>query len=173
MREDILLAMKGLSEIYERKITDDLMSIWQSVLKDLSQEELAKGVEAYVLDPSRDFFPKPGQIYALARPQGNKEEEAALITDRIFACLSSHGKDDYGTKRAREKIGELGWMYIEQTGGWSKFGLELDNGDVPTMKSQARKSIMGLIQRKISDMSLPEQKPRSLKSLGIEMKQLE
>ena len=169
------MALKGLAEIYDKKITNDLMKIWNAVLQELTEEELAKGIKAYVLDPKHEFFPKPGQIYGLARPQGNKEEEAALIVDRIFFALSSYGKDSYGTRRAREKIGELGWLYIENQGGWDQFGSGVENDSVPTLKSQARKSIMGLIQRKRSDMPMtPEQENKviTLQSLGIEMKKL-
>lgn len=178
MRPDIVTTLLGLGQIYEKRITDELVQIWCNVLKEISPEELTTAVKAYVIDPKNVFMPKPGQIYGIARPQPDKEEEAALIVDRIFHALRSHGTDAYGTERAKDKIGEFGWNYILQVGGWHSFvGSVRSEDDVPIIKSQIRKSLMGLIQRQRNDIQLLQNESDSakllpLKSLGLEMKTL-
>jgi hypothetical protein len=174
MRADILLALKVLSVSYNKVIDDDTYLVWEAVLRDLTPLEIDKAVMAYSRDPENSFFPPPGKIYGLARPQGDKEEEASLIADRIFAALRAYGTDTLGTDRAHMKIGDLGWTYIENQGGWPTFvGSVRSDDDVPILKAQCRRSIMGLIQRKRSDIPLlPDTQPVTLKSLGLEMRQL-
>lgn len=175
MKICILSALRGFAEIYDKPISDELQKIWTNVLSDLTQDELDRAVKAYILDPKNVFFPKPGQIYGLAKPQGDKEEEAALIADRIFTCLRDHGSDSFGTNRARTRIGELGWNAIQNQGGWDAFIRSvISESDVSTLKSQMRKSIMGLIQRERSGISgnVPNPNQVSIESLGVKMKEL-
>lgn len=168
MKTEILLAMKALAEIFPQTLTDQLVHLWCRLLSDLSDEELARGVTAFIRDPESEFFPKPGQIYGFARPQGDKEEEAALVVDRIFYALGAYGKDSLGEKRAKDKIGELGWSYVVNRGGWNSFGNDIKNDDLFTAKSQIRKSIMGFMQRERNDKTMLV----NLRSLGISMKEL-
>jgi hypothetical protein len=175
MRRNIIFTLKGLTEIYDKVVSDELIEIWVSILKDLTPEELAKGVHAYVIG-NHPFFPKPGQIYVLARPQIDTDQEASLIADRIFSSIRSYGTDPLGTERARNKIGELGWQYIQNEAGWDSFSRSIKSeDDIPILKAQVRRSLMGLIERKKKDIDQPVaigEPVRTLESLGIQMKQL-
>jgi len=174
MRADILKAMYGLGSVFKEKIDDNLIHIWCSVLKDLSPQELLMAVEVYCKDPENKFFPRVGQIYGLARPKPNFETEAQLLADRVYYAGCAYGADSEGIERARKKVGELGWKYIQNQGGFQKF-IDLINemGDPGTIKSQIRKSVIGLMEqneRQTRMESLEHQSRDVLKKLGVEMK---
>ena len=46
---------------------------------------------------------------------------AILILERMFQAQSSFGTDKIAMERAKEKIGEIGWAYIQTCGGWHSF----------------------------------------------------
>jgi hypothetical protein len=176
VRRDIAITLAGLGQVYEKEITESLIQIWCALLGELTEEELNAAVKAYCLDPELSrFMPKPGQIFGLARPQIDREEEAAIVADSIFAAQRLYGADSVGTSRAQLKIGALGWEYIQAQGGWQVFWHSVTSTDeVPILKSQVRKALMGLIHRQRSGMatSRPALEEVSLKSLGVELKTL-
>lgn len=170
-RADIVELLIGFGDAYEKVISDPLIQIWNSVLGDLSPEEVAFGAKLYLRGPTCAFFPKPGQIYQLARPPVDYETEATLIVDEIFALTWCGANDG---DRAKKSLSERAWAYIEQRGGWYKFASEMQQGGInlDILKSQMRKGVMGMQQRQTNATLALENKEVSLKSLGITMKSL-
>lgn len=169
MKADILTAIRGLAANYGKELTPALIAIWCRALQDLTAQELDDAVQRYVLSDS-PFFPTVGQIYALARPKPDTDGEASLITDKVYYALESFGTDRYGTDRAREHIGEVGWIYIQNVGGWEKFSTtvgRMDNDSIPTNRAQTRKSIAAILNRKTSGLpALPWSEPTEV-PLGL------
>jgi hypothetical protein len=174
MKEEILKAYTGFCQLYGRDFSKDGLSIWVSVLGDLSIDQLRMAVQFYAKDPELSrFFPQPGQLYGLANPKENKEEKASNVVDNIFQALRSYGTDKYNENRAKLKIGPIGWKWIEQQGGWQVWVPTVTSEEmVPTLKSQARKSIMGLIQTETNLQITGQARTQTLNDLGVKMKEL-
>jgi hypothetical protein len=167
----------GLGKIYDKDVNEDVLSIWFNALQEVTCEELARAVTAYIKQADSKFFPKPGEIYALAKGIVNLESEAALIADLVFQAQASYGCDITGTLRAEMKMGEIGWSYVKNCGGWETFVQSVRSyDDVSNMKSQARKSIQGLLERKRSGVPDREQQKLEnlevMKKLGLKMKDM-
>jgi hypothetical protein len=169
----LMKTLYGLSKIFDQNISDELVSIWSVVLGDLTDEELLKSVKAYCLDAESKYFPKPGQIYRLARPEMNTKEETAWISDQIFTSLRLYGTDAIGTERARHKIGEIGWAWIISCGGWASFVTSvISEEQVPTLKAQCRMALLGLMAKKKWEQENASN-TRSLRDFGVVLKQIE
>lgn len=149
--------LEGLCQVYDKTMTPVLLELWQRMLSDFYEDEFHRAIKSYLIGRDGGFMPKPGQIYALARPEGDRESEASLMVEHMHLLLGTCGGDRDGVARAQSKLTEIGWAYVENMGGWSRFASEMqliDEGDVLTAKSQARKAIMGLIDRKKSGKTL-------------------
>ena len=161
-------------------LSEDLIIAWNLILGDLSRQELADALETFLKSDQSKFFPKPGQLYALARPQPDLEGEAALLTDKIYYCLESYGSDAYGTERAKERIGELGWVYIQNLGGWTKFTTTVGMVEMSELggeKARTRKSLMGILERQKCGLPLvpaaePALEDRAYGKLELVMRQM-
>jgi hypothetical protein len=175
-KNTLMIQLHGLARIFDQVVDAQLTAIWLTVLGELSDEELVAAVKLYCIDAESKFFPKPGQIYRLARPEFDTKEEAAIIADNIFAALRAYGTDSVGTERARLKIGEIGWNWIANSGGWDTFvNRGIEEEQVPVLQSQCRLAILGfLFKRKYDKESLQnETKVRSLKDFGLTIKSID
>lgn len=172
-RDFIVKGIYGLSKVYQSEITDQLLDVWKDTLADLTEEEFSRACKKYLLSDNA-FFPKPGQIYKIARPTPDVEPEAMMIVEKIFELLGPCGSDIYGVDRANNALGEIGKAYISIRGGWAKFSDSMklvENESIGTLKAQAKQAIIGLLTRKRSDMPLlPEAEPAGLVSLGSFLK---
>jgi len=175
-KNTLMVQLHGLARIFDQVVDAQLTAIWLSVLGELSDEELVTAVKAYCLDAESKFFPKPGQIYRLARPEFDTKEEAAVIADHIFAALRAYGADSVGTAKARQKIGEIGWNWIINCGGWSTFVCRgIEEEQVPALQAQCRLAILGLLSKQKYDKESHsiKNKVRSLKDFGLAMKAID
>lgn len=160
-RTDIAAILLGFCNAYEKQMTEALLQIWNTVLEELTSEELASASKAYLKSPECPFFPKPGQIYLLARPN-HTEADSQLISERIWIALTRYGPDSLGEQRAKNFIAsDVGWALIENQGGWYSFykNNNVDIDSAPTLKSQWRKSISSLEHKKQRGESLVKQLP--------------
>jgi hypothetical protein len=161
--EVMLQGTYGLTQMYQQELSEEVLFIWYEVLKDLTEEEYRNALTLF-LRSNEEFFPKPGQIYQLARPKSDPKIEASLIADLIFAAVRKHGWDTVGIERAKREIGEIGWKYIKNCGGWETFVQSIISEDqVSTLKAQARMSLQGLIDKQNYDNELAQLK--NLKTL--------
>jgi hypothetical protein len=72
-------------------------------------------------------------------PELTTRDEASEVADRIAAAIERDGYTN--PTRARERIGELGWVVVEQCGGWSVLCRSVESYDqLPTFKAQWRTS---------------------------------
>jgi hypothetical protein len=181
MREIIWHQLAGLTKIYEQELTDELVDIWTTIFEGISEQEFIQGIVKYCLDPESKFFPKPGQIYSLIRPESDSNSQAALIADSIFTALRNYGADSIGKAKARSKIGEIGWQWVERIGGWQIFIESVVNEEqVPTLKAQCRMALKGLISKQkcnnntmqIQNCASPE-KQFNLIDLGVYLKNID
>jgi hypothetical protein len=173
--ELIVESLYALAALYDYEVPEEIIPIWQAALSDLTIEELNLAIKLYVLS-NQPFFPKPGQLYSLIKNPFEVKTQASNIADSIFTSVRLYGSDKVGTARARLKIGDIGWQYILNNGGWELFIESVSSEEVvPTMKAQARISIEGLITQNIRDREISQQ-PENLKCLkdyNIELKKIE
>lgn len=174
---EFLKAMRGLTILYNRACTEELLGIYRMVLKPLSVEELIKAVEIWVNDSKNVFFPLPAQLKVLVQPERDTEGEAGLIADRMWAACS-YGTDIVGTERAKNFIGEFGWAVVQNAGSWDTFNRSVtDMEQAPSLKAQWRRSVFEMMQKKKIGLPLVVHKLKDsseeLKSLGVIMKSIE
>ncbi len=173
MREDILTSLTGLACMFNVQLNKAAIDIWMRVLADLSPAEFQVALDKYLFDPQTGkYFPKPWQIYSIARPKRNEEDEAVLIVDNMLYSQRHYGPDSIGEKRAMQKIGPIGWVYIQNTGGWAAFvNSILSEDDVPIVRAQLRRSITATLRSKQIDETnkITNEKPMSLESLGVKL----
>ena len=171
MREDLITILLELCKLYDKDASDALTSLWCGSLSDLTKEELSMALRMHAKGPDCRFFPMPGQLLAWIRPVPDKEEEASLIVNNIFAALRLYGTDSVGENRAQLRIGPTGWEYIKRCGGWTTWSLSIkDESDIPIMQAQARRSVMGLLEIKKSNEVQGE--IRKLSDFGVKLKEL-
>ncbi len=171
MNRVILASLTGLGMVYRQKITKELLQIWEGVLGECTDQEILSALTIYARGDNA-FFPKPGQIYSLIKAPKDLEAEAMLITENIVSQVAtSGGESEYNAKRARMKIGDIGWKYItEYRNGWASFSRSLDHQNLDITKSQIRKGLISLLTQKNAGISLPCEPQRSLSSFGIELR---
>lgn len=181
MREIIWQQFLGLTKIYDQELTDDLVDIWATIFEGFSEEEFIQAIVKYCLDPGSKFFPKPGQIYSLARPESDPTSKAAVIADSIFTALARFGADAVGKQKARDLIGDIGWQWVERNGGWQAFSQSgIVNEQVPTLKAQCRMALIGLLlqqthnnkTKKLESIESHEEQFKLI-DLGVHLKSLQ
>ena len=182
---EILKVLSVFCTIHSKPITESLIQVWDLILSELTPEELALAAKDYATGSQCEFFPNPGQLYRLARPEVNTEGEATLIAERLWSACS-YGTDPIGETRAKTFINsEFGWAVVQNNGGWYTFNTSVtDMEQGPILKSQWRKAIVEMMGKKKRGESLvPRLDPDSirlkqsaqdiLKTLGITMKTIE
>ncbi len=141
-------AMKGLTVMYGKQCTPEMLELYETILRPLTVEQLVLAVRLWIEDPKHVFFPLPAQLKSMVVIKMDPENEAAMVVEQICYAQASYGTDSIGMERARKKIGELGWSLIEMKGGWNRFWHELQEGVDGTIKSQLRKALIGLMDQK-------------------------
>lgn len=104
-KEEFANIMYGTCEIYDRKVSNNLMTMYFESLKGYSIEEVKKGFSRHSLDPKHgSFMPKPADIVRHLQSQTISTEEKA----------------------------ELAWAQIEReirvTGSWGKLKMDDKQG---------------------------------------------
>lgn len=129
-------------------------SCWIEEIDDLSKEQFMVACKT-ALDRC-EFFPSTAKFRQFVLPPEPTPEELAIdAADRIVTCLSTCGYTN--PTRAKEQIGELGWVFVEKSGGWSNLCLSVvRTEDLPTLRAQWRRSIMAIYNQALrGDTSLP------------------
>lgn len=137
VRSDITEVVLAFGEAYQKTISDNIIQYWNQVLNDISPVELTRAVKTYLTGPECKFFPQPGQIYALAKPDDTKEE-AVILAAKIIGAISKFGP--YRVTDVKEYLGELGWEVVTLRGGWQNL-CELDYEQLPAAQAQLRELI--------------------------------
>jgi hypothetical protein len=163
----------AIGKMYNVRIEQDVLCLWELVLEELTDEEFLQGVKLY-LKGSNKFFPQPGEILQLVKPKFDSKNEASEIVDRIFTALSKYGFSKFDIERAKLEIGEIGWSYIQKLGGWSLWGQNITNDQVPILKSQMRNSLQHLLDtnHRVKEFSQPNNL-MTLKDYNVSIKMIE
>lgn len=147
MRETIVEVLGWFSLAYKEDILPETVGLWCAVLFDVKPQDI-RGASIQYLRGNSPFFPKPGQILAIARPTASAEQEASLVADALITAAESYGFDPIGVAKAEEKVGKLGVEYLRRNGGFEKFVLSIGHVDnITNVKAQLRRSITGLINQ--------------------------
>ena len=88
--------------------------------------------------------------------------------------MSKYGFSKFDIERAKLEIGEIGWSYIQKLGGWSLWGQNITNDQVPILKSQMRNSLQHLLDtnHRVKEFSQPNNL-MTLKDYNVSIKMIE
>jgi hypothetical protein len=175
----IINMLESLAIFYNLRLNDTVIEIFMACLQELTSQEVKVGFEKYMKSADSKFFPRPGQIYELARPKLSARAQASLVADTIFALINGP-YDATGTEKARQKIGEVGWIWVKQMGGWQVLCQSITCfSQVPIMKAQCRDAIAALIENSncgtslIAPFAIESTQPRSLEDFGVKLNSIE
>lgn len=132
---------------YGRELRDDVLLMQVSDLADLSFDAVAQAYVNYRRNPKNRQPPLPADILEAVNP-GNvvsPEQDAVEASNRIIQAMTRYGWTN--PDRAREFIGELGWMIVEREGGWRDLCERTTNDDLPILKAQWRELAKALRSR--------------------------
>jgi len=128
-----------------------VLHLYELELAPLGYERAAKAIEEIVRTrKGTDRFPSIADIRNLIVPEPGPEVEAIEAANRIVEALSRFGgcNADVNEPRAREFVGELGWLVVQRHGGWVNLvesGIAADQ--IPTLKAQWRELAKALWAR--------------------------
>lgn len=118
-RDSVLQTMTGLSELFGKKISESLMSIYWLTLENMSLDEFGRAVSAHMRDPeSGRFFPKPADLIGRVSRSGKQnselvEQSAELGWSLVMGRLKSHGS--YGSLKISDSVAI---ETVRLMGGW-------------------------------------------------------
>lgn len=146
--KDTKKLLVGLAEVYGTTLSDQRLQLYADLLSDIPFPVLTEAARAIMRDPNIRQFPLPAQIREKAMPGANPEHEAIEAVNRIVEAMNRFGWPD--PTGARAFIGELGWMVVERSGGWSLLCEGVTMDQLPSYRAQWRelaKALYGRAQR--------------------------
>lgn len=131
----LLSTMRGaLPKWAPKEIDKDLCAIWTGVLKDYSDEEI-KGALGNAISTLNEW-PTPSMIKRLCQGTSRTDEEIGQeVSSRIEGAISKFGYTS--PDKAKEYVGEIGWVVVQQCGGWESI-CEVDYDQLPSSRKQWR-----------------------------------
>lgn len=115
-----------------------------------------------------DRFPSIKQLLELLEPKADKDAEARIIADKIWAGIERFGSMKSKQDLVRQSIGEVGWQVVENMGGWRVVCDIASYDNVGQMKAQWResaKAIMDVAEVKAQRDRLGLDSPREWEAL--------
>ena len=97
------------------------------------------------LSATCDRFPSIKQILELLDPKADKDAEARIIADKIWAGIERFGSMKSKQDLVRQSIGEVGWQVVENMGGWRVVCDIASYDNVGQMKAQWRESAKAIM----------------------------
>lgn len=160
----------GLAGIYDKELHPEAFVLYSQALIDLSVEDIKRAVVLYLEDAKNDKFPRPAQLKAALSP--TDEQQARDAVTRIIHALTKwsdpYGHSDERRNKAKEYIGELGWIIVQRQGGWEKLSVESDLGH--GTQAQWRESMVSFMSK--ARLGILDEAPK-LPSRRNEQKSLE
>lgn len=92
-----------------------------------------------------DRFPSIKQLLELLEPKADKDAEARIIADKIWAGIERFGSMKSKQDLVRQSIGEVGWQVVENMGGWRVVCDIASYDNVGQMKAQWRESAKAIM----------------------------
>lgn len=113
-RERFLNYMHSMAELFERQLSEQVVSLYWETLKGYSDQDIMRAFNQAV--KTCRFFPKPAELIECA--QGNKSEQAILAWEKVYKATSSVGSYE-SVKFDDPAIHSC----IEMMGGWPELCL--------------------------------------------------
>jgi hypothetical protein len=92
-----------------------------------------------------DRFPSIKQLLEMLEPKADKDAEARIIADKIWAGIERFGSMKSKQDLVRQSIGEVGWQVVENMGGWRVVCDIASYDNVGQMKAQWRESAKAIM----------------------------
>ena len=174
-RDKVAKIVIALAEYYDKILSTTQLAMYVEDLVAIEPEDLIKAVRIYRNDPKNERFPLPAKLKAMVVPANTDEDQARDASARIIASVSKFGP--YQEQRAKEYIGELGWLVVQRQGGWRATVEALTYDNQGQLQAQwrdlalslARRSKLGLVDQA---PELPQKNQGSLESFGVKLKLL-
>jgi hypothetical protein len=139
IKEQIIM----LASFAGREMNEMLLNGYMQAVSDLDQLAVLAALQSW-LKTSRGF-PHPADIREKVMPEISPEDDAE---DAANLIISAVGKCGYtNPDKAREMIGELGWITVTRMGGWKHLCEVLDNDNESIYRAQIR-NLAGTMRRK-------------------------
>lgn len=142
-RKEVANTLLYLSEIYSKEFSKQAFTFMLDSIEHLPAEKILLALKKYVRDPSSKFFPMPGQIIAMVEDKPNDRDVAVNVVNRIIEAQSKHGWNN--PEKAREHVGEIGWLVVKANGGWQQMCESTSNDDLTIHRAQWRDSAMSIM----------------------------
>ena len=126
----------NLAVFFNRPMNQAVLSMMIDVLQDLPFEDVDRAYDAYLKDPKNNFFPMPGTIRAMVRPEPDDNSLAQLAAAAVVEAVKRHGYSQPAD--AREMMGELAWTTVQRLGGWVHVCESMNNNQLGIFTAQAR-----------------------------------
>ena len=135
----------NVSAFYRQNISDQVLKMYVYDTKDFTIDEMRKAFEIYRNSSESNFFPLPGSLKRMIRPEPNEEDESLELASIIFEAVKKFGY--INPTKAREFIGELGWSVLEGFGSWAHFCQLLSVENQGIIRAQIRDSAKAKLRR--------------------------
>jgi hypothetical protein len=132
---------------FDKSLEPDVLRMQIEDLSDLDFSKVVAALAKYRQDEKSITWPRAGKIRALVNPLMSRDSLANEAASRIREAIGLFGWPN--GDQARKHIGELGWMVVERSGGWSylceNHGVELQP---LTFHAQARDLSKAILESK-------------------------
>lgn len=159
--------MTGIAELYNKKISTQLLTIYWRGLRHFDFEEVQRAVDAHVVNPdSGQFMVKPADVSR--EIEGNHEMRALQALSKVESAVRHIG--NYSSVAFDDPIIHA---VIHDMGGWVVY-CSCKGDDIPFQANQFLKRYQGYLQRKLERYPayLPGSFERTHQFYGFGVKEL-
>ena len=151
-RDSIGMELSRAAIFYDRSDFDKtkismMIDILFDAFPEATSSQIIKAIKSYRDDQKNLTFPAPARLAAYLRPSISKESQASEITSRIIESITKFGYTSSGYHKAKEHIGNIGWIVVQRFGGWQPLcedlGLKIP---LTTFQAQAREIIKAQLE---------------------------
>jgi hypothetical protein len=135
----------ALGEYYQVPLTENQLLMYTQDVEKLSSDDLARAAQSWRNNPENTRCPRPAQLIDLLNPTVSEQGEAVEVANRIWEAIGKFGWPN--PVKAKEFIGELGWIVVERYGGWKSICLESNDAEPGIMKAQMRETAKSVAER--------------------------
>ena len=136
-KQKLAMTLGVMGEYYSRQFSAPALRMMIDDLSDLSFDAVETSINQWRRDPKCKGFPMPSDIRARILPNTESPEDVGRI---IAAKILERTRLDGYTNadRAKERIGELGWLVVQRMGGWQKLCEDIGPHNENTFHSRLR-----------------------------------
>jgi hypothetical protein len=155
-----------VSNYYNQNLTINQLNAYSDDVKGIHPKLLKHAFELYRRDPANQFMPRPNQILKYINKESSPESAANEVVGRINYAISRFGYPS--PEKAKEYIGELGWLLVERDGGWEEVCRNSDLKTKGIRDAQLRDRALAIIERSsLGILNAPPRLPSINKMLSM------